>query len=51
MQGDAAGELGVEFRQQKAAGGRSVVTGKLGEFLVEILEAEAKAEGLRVLRE
>ena len=51
VQGDAACELPFVRCQQKAAFGRSVVAGKAGEFLVEVLKAEAEAEGLRVFEE
>ncbi len=39
------------FGQQKAAFWRGVVAGEAGEFFVEVLKAEAEAEGLRVFEE
>jgi hypothetical protein len=39
------------FGQQQATGGRSVVAGQIGEFLIEVLEAQAEAEGLGVFEE
>ena len=37
-------------RKQQAACWRGVVAGQAGEFLIEVLEAEAEAEGLRVFQ-
>jgi hypothetical protein len=51
MERNAAGELAFIFHQQQAALRRSVVTRKSGKFLVEVLKAEAEAQGLRVLQE
>ena len=51
VQGDAAGQFAFEFRQQKTAVGRGVVAGQSREFLIEVLEAEAEAERLRVFEE
>jgi hypothetical protein len=51
VQGNAARELVFVVCQQKAALGRSIVAGETGEFFVEVLKAEAEAEGLRVLEE
>ena len=51
VQSDAARELAFVFGEQQAAFGWSIVAGEFGEFLVEVLEAEAEAEGLRVFEE
>ena len=49
MQRNASGELAIVFGQQQPSLGRSVVAGKSGQFLIEILKAQAEAQGLRVL--
>jgi hypothetical protein len=41
---DATSKLPFVFGQQEAAGRRRVVSGKPGEFVVEVLKAKAKAE-------
>jgi hypothetical protein len=51
MKRDAACELAFVFGEQKSALGRSIVTGKFGEFPVEVLETKAEAEGLGILQE
>src|SRR5271167_2290865 len=51
MESNASGQLGFILCQQKAAVGRGVVAGEAIEFLVEVLKAEAEAEGLRVFEE
>src|ERR1700686_1782681 len=51
VQGDAARELVFVGGEQKPAFGRSVGPGETGQFFVEVLKAEAEAEGLRVLEE
>ncbi len=50
MERDAGCELTFALDQQQAALWWSVVTGKLGEFFIEVLETETEAEGLRVLQ-
>src|SRR5271168_555979 len=49
MQRNAACELTVTLYEQQAALWWSVVAGESGKFLVEVLKAEAEAQGLRVL--
>ena len=49
MQRDATRQLSSIFGQQKTPVGRSVVTGKSGQFLVETLKAQTETERLRVL--
>jgi hypothetical protein len=44
LQGDAAGRLPVIQGQQQAPGRRGVPAWKPGQFLLEILKAEAEAQ-------
>jgi hypothetical protein len=50
VEGDAGGELAVAFGKQQATLRRGVVSGEFSEFFIEVLEAEAEAEGLGVLQ-
>ena len=49
MKRDAACYLTPILRHKKTAAGWNVVSGKSGEFLIEILEAQAEAERLGIL--
>ncbi len=51
VQSDAACEVSFTLGEEQAAFRWSIVTRKSGELLVEILEAQAEPEGLRVLEE
>ena len=48
---DASYKFPFVFYKQQAAVGRSVLSRKLGEFLIEILKTKTEAEGLGVLKE
>jgi hypothetical protein len=50
MERGAGCELALVFREQQATLGRSIVARESSEFFIEVLEAEAEAEGLRVLQ-
>ena len=50
MQGDAACESAVVFRERQPTGRRGVVAGQAGQFLIEALETKAEIQGVGILR-